>query len=311
MTTALQFIQPEQLSRITDLELLARTVVEGFMSGLHRSPNSGASIEFAQYRPYTQGDDLRFVDWKLYARTDRLHCKQFHEETNLRCTILLDGSASMDYASGGITKFEYGRILAACLATLLNVQKDAVGLIAFNEAHDPYLPPRSDANHLRRILIELQNFKPQRATNAESALRFLGDVLKPRGMVILISDLLHPLDGVLEQLRSMRARRHDVMIFQISDPAEQTFPFEWSTTFIDAESSAEQFAIPDVVRREYLENRRRHFQAVRRESMAEEIDFREIATNEPIEIALHHMIHHRRRMLMTGNLKHRARGRKG
>lgn len=303
MTASSHFIDPGQLSSIADLSLLARTVVEGFMSGIHRSPHSGASIEFAQYRPYVQGDDLRFVDWKLYARTDRLHCKQFHEETNLRCTLLLDCSASMDYGSGDVKKFDYARMLAACMAMMLNEQKDAVGFIAYHEELSRYIPPRSDPHHLRRILAEMQNLAPARSTNTAGTLRFLGDIIKPRGMVVLISDLLHPADEMITQLKSLRARRHDVLIFQISDIAEQTFPFDRSQTFIDSEESREQFAIPDLVRKEYLENRRKHFAAIRAECLRSEIDIEELCTSEPLDRGLHHFIRRRNRALMTTSLK--------
>ncbi len=303
MQQTLQFIDPTQLARISDLHLLARTVVEGFLSGMHRSPHAGASIEFAQYRPYAQGDDLRFVDWKLYGRTDRLHVKQFQDETNLRCTLLLDCSASMDYGSGALTKFKYAQMLVAALAMILRSQRDAVGLIAYHEKRVTHLPPRSDELHLRRILSEVQRLAPERATNTESTLQFLGDVLKPRGMVILVSDLLHPADAMIDQLRSLRARRHDVIVFQISDRAEQTFPFERSTTFIDAESTSELFAVPDLVREQYLENRSKHFDAIRRECLAGEIDLKEFSTDEPLDRALTFYFHHRSRALMTSSAK--------
>ena len=174
MQQALQFIEPSELAKITDLQLLARIVVEGFMVGLHRSPQSGSSIEFAQYRPYTAGDDPRFVDWNLYARTDRLHIKQYQEETNVRCAVALDCSASMDYGSGAVTKFHYARMLAASLAMLLHHQKDAVGFISYHEGLRPYIPPRNNARHLRRILVELDNIQPGTTTETAKALEFLG-----------------------------------------------------------------------------------------------------------------------------------------
>ena len=155
------------------------------MTGLHRSPHSGSSIEFAQYRPYAQGDDLRFVDWHLYGRTDRLHVKQFQEETNLRCTILLDCSASMDYASNTVTKFHYGRMLAACIAMILNEQHDATGLVAYHHDMLNYVPPRASQRHLRRLFVELDNLQPEGHTDTAGALHYLGDVLQPRGIVIL------------------------------------------------------------------------------------------------------------------------------
>lgn len=303
MTLQPALTNPAELVGVADLELLSRTIVEGFLNGLHRSPHSGSSIEFAQYRPYSQGDDLRFLDWKLYARTDRLHLKQFHEETNLRATILLDVSGSMSYGSEGITKFDYARMLAASLAAMLTQQRDAVGFIAFHETMKTYIPPRGDASHLRRILVELQSLAPEKPTNAGTVLEFLGDVIKPRGMVILISDLLQPAAEVVRQLKSLRARRHDVAVFQISDPAEQEFPFELSQTFVDAEDGEEQFAIPEMVRREYLENRRTHFGEIRRQCHEAEITYDEFTTREPLARALHEWLRHRSRALKTSGMK--------
>ena len=303
MQETFQFIDPAELAKIQDLQLLARTVVEGFMSGLHRSPHSGSSIEFAQYRPYAQGDDLRFVDWRLYGRTDRLHIKQYEEETSLRCTLLLDCSGSMDYGSAEITKFDYARMLAASLSMVLHYQHDSTGFVAYHDELLDYLPPRTGMGHLRRIFVELDNLRPQGKTDTEGALKSLADVLKPRGMVVLISDLLHPVEGVIDHLKSLRARRHDLVVFQISDPAEKSFPFEESATFIDAESGQERFAVPEAVREEYLANRRRHFDRIRSECLASEIDVMEFTTDEPFDRALRHFLHRRARALMTSGLK--------
>lgn len=303
-----RFIKPEELAAIDDLQLLARSVVEGFLSGMHRSPHSGASIEFAQYRPYTQGDNLRDVDWRLYARTDRLHVKQYEDETSLRCTILLDCSGSMDYTSGTVKKFEYARMLAACIAMLLHTQRDSVGYIAYHREVLDYVPPRTGPLHLRRIFVDLENIEPMHTTDTAGALAYLGDVLKPRGMVILISDLLHPLDDVLRHLKSLRARRQDVMVLQISDPAEQEFPFESSATLVDAESGQEQFAVPDAVRDEYLANRKAHFDAIRRECLAAEIDIDEFTVTEPLDRALHFFLHRRRQLMTTARGRSAAPG---
>lgn len=308
MYETLKFVDPAQLAGIEDLQLLARTVVEGLMTGLHRSPNSGTSIEFNQYRPYAQGDDPRAVDWRLYGRTDRLHIKQFQEETNLRCTLLIDCSASMDYASGAVTKFDYARMLAACLAMILQKQQDQAGLVAYHEELVSYLPPRRSRTQRHQLFTELARLEPQGRTDTAGALHYLGEVLAPRGMVVLISDLLHPLDEVLDHLRTLRARRHDVIVFQISDPAEQTFPFDKTQTFIDAESGAEQYAVPDAVRGQYLENRARHFAEIRRECLANEIHHAELTTDEPLEQALHLFLKQRSHALMTSNRSRRQTG---
>lgn len=309
MESALHTLDPTQLAAITDLELLARTVVDGFLAGLHRSPHSGSSIEFAQYRPYVQGDDLRFVDWKLYGRTDRLHLKQFQEETNLRCTLLLDCSASMDYASAWVTKFDYGRMLTACLAMMLDRQRDAVGFVAYHQELICHIPSLRDRHHLRRVLSALEGIKPAGPTDTAETLRVLGDLIPPRGMVVLVSDLLHPMEGMIEHLKSLRARRHDVLVLQVCDPAELTFPFDKTTTFIDAENAAELYAVPDLVRQGYFENRANHFAAIRRECLAAEIDVEEVRTDEPLGRALHAFLSRRNRSLMTNSATmHRSAG---
>lgn len=307
MASPTQLVDPAQLVRISDLELLARTVMEGLMAGLHRSPHSGSSIEFAQYRPYAQGDDPRKVDWKLYGRTDRLYLKQFEEETTLRCTILVDCSASMDYTSHAVTKFNYARMLAASLAMLLHRQRDAAGLVAYHEQLLTYVPPQAAKHHVRRIMVELDGLKPQGPTDTARALHYLGDVLKPRGLVVLISDLLHPLDEMLEHLRSLRARRHDVIVMQISDPAEQTFPFDHTVTFVDAETGREQYTVPETVRAAYLENRKNHFDRIRAECLAWEIDVTEFTTSEPLDRALHFFLNHRNHALIRSSQRAVAR----
>lgn len=296
-------IEPEQLAGVSDLELLARTVVEGMRTGIHRSPKTGSSVEFAQYRPYTQGDDLRFLDWKLFARTDRLHLKQFQEETNLQATLLLDCSGSMDYGSGSVTKFRYAVMLCAALSMVLQGQGDSQAFVAYHHELLEHLPHGSGRRHLRRVLSTLAQQKPAERTDAPKALRYLGDVLRPRGMIILISDLLHPLDEMLEHLRSLRARRHDVMVLQISDPTEQDFTFDGAVTLVDAEDGREQFVVPDAVREAYLENRRNHFDAVRAACMAAEIDIAEFTTNQPLDHALRHTIMHRNRALRTSGMR--------
>lgn len=301
MHQTLRFLDPAQLATIADLQLLARTVVEGLMTGLHRSPQSGASIEFDQYRPYTQGEPLRFVDWKLYGRTDRLHVKQFEDETNLRCTILLDCSASMGYGSVVPDKFEYARMLTACLAMILHRQRDQAGFVAYHNELLTYLPPRGTRAHRQRLFTELAQLESAGQTDTAAALHYLGDVLAPRGMVVLISDLLQPLDEVRTQLRTLRARRHDVVVFQITDPAERTFPFDATATFVDAESGAEQYAVPDSVREAYLENRSRHFDVIQAECAAHEIQYLEVGTDEPLDRALQLFLNHRRHALMTSS----------
>lgn len=319
----LRFLDPDELAQIGDLELIARTLVQGMRGGMHRSAQSGVSVEFAQYRPYVQGDDPRRIDWKLYGRSDRLYLKQSHEERNLTCTLLLDSSASMDYGSGGErreserdgirrpiagrstggrperknrrghTKFRYAQMLAAAIAMMLYDQKDAVGLVVYDEAVRHSVPARLVRHHLHRLLATMEEASPAGGTDTAGTLAFLGDVLPPRGMIVLISDLLHPLDAMIEHLRSLRAMRHDVIVLQISDPAERDFTFEDPVTLIDAESDAETFVLPEAVRAEYLENRRLHFERLRRECLKAEIDLYEFSTDEPLDYALEAFLRHR------------------
>lgn len=190
------FIDPVDLAAVANLELLARTVVAGLKSGIHHSARTGGTAEFAQYRPYAQGDDPRFVDWRVYGRSDRLHIRQFREETNLHLTVLLDISASMDYGSGPVDKFSYARMLAACLIVLAHNQRDHIGFAAYHSELATYIPARARADQLARVLTALGDLHPAGHSNAAQALHFVGDVLPPRGMVVLISDLLHPLGSV-------------------------------------------------------------------------------------------------------------------
>jgi uncharacterized protein (DUF58 family) len=305
------FIDPAQLLQLGDLQLLARTVVQGLGIGLQHSPDSGSAIEFAQYRPYAQGDDSRSVDWRLYGRTDRLHIKQYQEETNMRCTILLDCSASMNYGSGKVTKFQYARMLAACLAKILNAQKDMVGLVGYHQDINVYIPPRNNSRHLRRILLELEGMEPAGTTDTAGMLAYLGNLLAPRGMVILISDLLHPVEETIDHLKFLCARRHDLLVLQISDPAEQTFPFDRSVTFVDAEDDRHQFTVPDEVRAEYLENRKRHFDLIRKECHSVEIDLGEFPTAEPLDQALHFFMKRRFHRLLRSSRRQRQAHRGG
>ncbi len=298
-----QLIDPHQLAGISDLELLARTVVDGLMSGIHRSPRTGSSAEFAQYRPYVQGDDPRFVDWKLYGRSDRLYLRQFREETNLHATLLLDCSASMGYGRGPLDKFRYAVALCACLATILQHQGDAVGLIAYHQELVQHLPPTLEGRQLRRLLATLAGLKPQRAGDVPRALGYLADVVAPRGLIVLVTDLLYPLDQVIDHLGLLRARRHDLLVFQIVDPSERDFDFADPLTLRDLEDAHEQYLVPDEIRAEYLANRQAHFQAVQRAALAAEIDLCELVCDQPLDHALRHFLHHRNRALKTSGLR--------
>jgi uncharacterized protein (DUF58 family) len=282
----LRFLDPAVLARLGTLELTAKTVVEGFLSGLHRSPYKGFSVEFAEYRQYMPGDDLSSIDWKVYARSDRYYVKKFEEETNLDCYILLDLSASMGYGTRGITKLQFASVLAASLAYLMNRQRDAVGLTTFDDAIVSMLPPGARPGHLRSILLALDRMKLGNRTDVSKPLHLLANGIAKRGMVVLISDLLDDPARVAEGLRHFRFRGTDVIVFHVMDPDELTFPFERASRFRDLEGGDEVVAVPSVVRQEYLDALNGSIDVYKRELGGAGIDYRLLNTSEPLEFAL-------------------------
>jgi len=283
---ARQFLDPAVVNRLGTLELKARTIVEGFLSGLHRSPFKGFSVEFAEYRQYLPGDDLSTIDWKVYARSDRYYVKKFEDETNLDCHLMLDVSGSMAYGSTGITKFEYAACLAASLGYLMNRQRDAVGLMAFDEQVVGMLPASARAGHLRALLVTLDRLRIGRETNLSRPLHQLADRLSKRGMVVLISDLLDDPDEVIRGLKHFQFRGTDVIVFQVLDPDELKFPFERATRFEDLETSEEIMAVPTIVRDDYLKAVGELIDRYKRELGGAGIDYQLLSTDQPLELAL-------------------------
>jgi uncharacterized protein (DUF58 family) len=281
-----QFLDPAVVARLGNLELKARTVVEGFLSGLHRSPFKGFSVEFAEYRQYIPGDDLSTIDWKVYARSDRHYVKKFEEETNLNCHVMLDISGSMAYGSRGITKYEYGQCLAASLAYLMNRQRDAAGLAAFDERIVTMLPASARPGHLNTILVTLDRLVLGTETNVSKPLHQLADSLSKRGMVVLISDLLDDPERVIRGLKHFRFRGTDVIVFHLLDPDELAFPFERATRFEDMETQDEVLAVPVVVRDHYLKAIGALIERYKRELGAAGIDYQLLTTDQPLEMAL-------------------------
>ena len=281
-----QFLDPAVVARLGTLELKARTIVEGFLSGLHRSPFKGFSVEFAEYRQYMPGDDLSTIDWKVYARSDRHYVKKFEDETNLDCHLMLDVSGSMAYGSRGITKFEYAACLAASLAYLMNRQRDGVGLTAFDDRIVGTLPASARAGHLRSILLTLDRLQIGRETNVSKPLHQLADSLSKRGMVVLISDLLDDAEEVIRGLKHFQFRGTDVIVFHVLDPDELEFPFERTTRFEDLETEEEVMAVPSVVRSHYLQAMGDFIERYRRELGGAGIDYQLLDTRQPLELAL-------------------------
>jgi uncharacterized protein (DUF58 family) len=280
------FLDPAVVARLGTLELKARTIVEGFLSGLHRSPFKGFSVEFAEYRQYIPGDALSTIDWKVYARSDRFYVKKFEEETNLDCHVMLDVSNSMSYGSGAMTKFEYGACLAASLGYLMNRQRDAIGLTAFDEQIVSMLPSSSRPGHLRAVLVTLDRLKPAHQTNVSKPLHQLADSIVKRGMVVLISDLFDDPAEVIRGLKHFQFRGNDVIVFHILDPDETDFPFDRATRFEDLETSEEIMAVPGAVRDHYLKEIGGLVERYRRELGACGIDYQLLSTKRPLELAL-------------------------
>lgn len=277
--------------RIKSLELRAKSVVEGFQNGLNRSPYHGFSVEFSEYRNYTPGDDPRYLDWKLFARTDKHYIKLYEDETNLRCQLLLDLSRSMGYRSGESggsqhPKAEYARTLAATFAYFLSTQRDAVGLMTFDEQVDDFIPARYRVGHLRRLMVALERKTAGKATDINGPLQEAADRLNKRGMVVLISDLLAPLDKLQTNLGFLRARGQEVVVFQILDPAEINFDFDQESQFEDLETGKLIYVDPVAARESYLEKFNAHQEAIRSTCEKLGIMYRQFTTDQPMELVL-------------------------
>ena len=290
-----RYLDPAVLARIGTLELKAKTVVEGVLSGLHRSPRRGFSVEFAEYRQYLPGDALSTIDWKVFARSDRHFVKKFEEETNLDCHLLVDVSGSMAYGSHAVTKRDYACYLAASLAYLMHRQRDAVGLIAFDEAIVQRVAPSARAGHLRTVLLALERLPAGARTNVAKPLADLAKVLAKRGLVVVISDLLDDPAAVIRGLRQFRQRGTDVVVFQVLDPQELRFRFEDAARFRDVESAHEVFADPAAVRAGYLAAVTGLVDTYRRELGGAGIDYHLLDTSQPLDLALTSYLHARGR----------------
>lgn len=287
------FIDPAALMRIRSLELRARVVVEGLWKGLHRSPYHGFSVEFSEYRPYTRGDDPRHIDWKLAGRSERYFVKKYEDETNLRCQLVVDHSRSMAFGSGPMTKSDYAATLAATLALFLMQQGDAVGLTTFADGLAEHVPARNRPGHLRRLMLELE--KPARAggTALAQSVERLGELLRKKGLVCLMTDLLAPVERLEQQLAWLGAMGQDVVLFHLLDRAEIDFTFDEPAVFADAESGEEHFIHPALAREAYLERFRAHGEGVRRACERAGVDYVWCPTDVPLETVLHAFVSRR------------------
>jgi uncharacterized protein (DUF58 family) len=272
--------------RIKSLQMRARVAVAGFIKGIHRSPYHGFSVEFSEYREYSPGDDPRYLDWRLYARSDRYYVKRFEDETNLRCYLVLDVSRSMGYGSGPYSKADYARTAAATIAYFLSTQRDAVGLLTFEDRITEHLPPRHRPGHLRRLLAALEREPEGRATDLSGPLEQIAATVRKRGLIVLISDLLAPTDTLRTRLGYLRSRGHDVVVLRVLDPAEVSFPFESPAMFRELESGRELYIDPESAREEYLRRFAAHAAEVERACVDLGVDYEAITTDRPLELVL-------------------------
>lgn len=278
-----KYFRPEQVQPLAGLQLIARSVVEGFVSGMHRSPHHGFSTEFADHRPYVPGDELRRLDWRALARTDRYFIKRYEQETNLRCHLLLDASASMAYGSGPIRKFEYGCYLAAALAYLMVRQQDSVGLVLFDEQVRRTLAPRSTPTHLDRLFSELEQAACGGRTRVGAALHDLAETIHRRALIVLISDLYDEPAEVRRALQHFRHKKHEVIVFHVADPAELSFPFTRLAGFEDMETGERIQIDPRQVREAYRAEVRDFLADLRRTCSQSRIEYVLAETDTPFE----------------------------
>lgn len=288
-----RFLHPEAIRRIGRLELRARHIVEGLLSGMHRSPYFGQSVEFLQHRQYAPGDDLRHVDWKAWAKQDRLYVKQFEEDTNLRCTMLVDVSASMQYGSGPLNKYEYAATVATSLAYLLLKQHDTVSCIAFDETIRTRTPWRSTQAHLKAIVTALDASDPKNKTDTGAIFREVAEVSPRRGMIVVVSDMLGDVATSLRGLRLLRQRGHDVVVIHVMDDDELDFPFDGPTRFEGLELPDHLTCNPRALREGYLESLDRFLTSLRRGCAKDGIDYALIRTSDPLDAALAALLYQR------------------
>jgi len=281
-----RYVSPEVLARLGRMNLVARAVVEGFVTGLHRSPYHGFSVEFSEHRQYVPGDDPAHLDWLALARTDRYYIKKYEEETNLKATLLLDTSSSMTFRSdGGLSKLEYGCYLAASLAFLMIRQQDSVGLTTFSETVERYIPPRSTPTHLNLLLRTLEEIRTEERTRTDIAGAFhrLAERIKRRGMIVIISDLLSEPRDVMCGLSHFRHKKHEVLLFHVLDRHELDLPYRRLTDFIDLETNERLQVDPVYVREEYRRQMAQFVDGYRRECAMHQIDYVLTDTSVPYD----------------------------
>ena len=296
MAHSTSLLKPELIARLKGIDFKARMVVEGFLSGRHRSPFKGFSVEFAEHRQYMPGDELKRIDWRVYGRTERFFVREYEEETNLRAYLVLDASASMAYPTGSYSKLDYGRWLAASLAYLLNRQKDSTGLITFSSKIDRYIPPRATTVHLHIIFQELEKLRPAGETDISSTLHELAERIRRRGLVIVISDLWDDETAIISALRHFRARRHELLVFHLFHPEEAQLDFRNPLLLRDLETGQEIAVDPRLIQRQYHERFRKRLENFRHNCAEAAGDYQPLSITTPFDQALFTYLEHRRRL---------------
>ena len=282
-----KYLEPEVISKLKTLDLKARFIVEGFMVGLHKSPYHGFSAEFSEHRPYMQGDAIKNIDWKVFAKRDKYFIKQFEEETNLISHIFLDVSKSMNYkSSGSVTKLEYAITLAASLLYIIINQQDAAGLVVYSDVIQNYLPPKSNKIYMKKLFTELANVKPSGATNTSECLKSVLDKIKKRGLVIIISDFFDDPESVISAIKKFHYKKNEVIVFQIVDPAEKDFSFERDAVFKDLETGEEMTTLPYQIQKSYIEAFNEFTNKIKKECRSFGVEYNLISTADPFDKAL-------------------------
>lgn len=292
-----KFFDPQLLARLEGLALRARRIVEGYISGMHRSPFHGFSIEFAEHREYAPGDDLRYLDWKVFGRTDKFYLKQFEDETNLVCTLLLDTSESMAYQGPGaaMSKLQYAQCAAAALAYLVLQQQDAVGLATFDHELRSLVRPSSNPSHFQDLLRVMEQTAAQHKTATGPIFHDLAERLKKRGIVVVLSDLFDRVDSLVTGLKHFRHRRHEVIVFHVLDPAELDFPFQQTTLFRGLEHLPEVLVEPHAIRWAYRRQVEQYLRRIQAGCRMHQIDYVLMRTDRPLDLVLSSYLASRRR----------------
>ncbi len=291
------YLQPETVSKLKGMELKARMVVEGFIAGLHKSPYHGFSVEFAEHRQYMPGDDIRGLDWKVYAKTDRYYIKQYEEETNLKGYLLLDCSRSMAYQSAGVVnKHDYAGMLSGALSYMMLRQRDAVGLVTFDQQVRRYIPPRSKSGHLHVLLNEIAHARPSERTDVGNALHEMAERIKRRGLVIILSDLLDEADTIISGLKHFRYNHHEVIVFHILDPRERDFAFGGEAVFKDMETGEELSTLPFQIKKDFAKQVGVFAEQIGAACRQANIDYHPIDTGMSFDKALYAFLSKRERL---------------